>query len=274
MTRPAYSTFFGEKLNIAKEVKKRSKPVTTVYVSSYVPRKCGIATYTKELTNGINALNPLRVAQIVALNNKSSEQISYPHEVISTIKEDDQENYLEAATSLNKKIDLDVVSLQHEFGIFGPRDGELVLNFSKSLKVPIISTLHTVLENPTVKQRNIIENLCKVSTGVVVMLAAAADILTTDYGVDVDKIVVIPHGVPDFPVLDTKEWKARTRLSDRTVMSSINLISPSRGFEYAISAVPEIVKKIPNFLYLVIGETHPVYLQKAQEDPYRQNWKS
>ena len=264
------SLFFGKSTtNYAENLKRFNDPVDMIYVSTYIPRKCGIATFTKDLTNAINMINPLRLSKIAAMDNKMTESVVYPHEVEFRIREDNYEDYKDLARYINENA-FDLVSIQHEFGIFGGTNGELVLPFLDEIKKPVVVTLHTVLEFPTSNQRGIIQKICRKARAVVVMLDAASEILNKVYGVEKDKIVMIRHGVPDFPRLQLYRCKKKFGLSRRTVMTSVNLISPSRGFEYAIEAVPKIVKKVPNFLYLVIGETHPLYLKENNwKDPYR-----
>ncbi len=264
------SLFFGKSTtNYAENLKRFNNPVDTIYVSTYIPRKCGIATFTKDLTNAINMINPLRLSKIAAMDNKMTESVVYPHEVEFRIREDNYKDYKDLARYINENA-FDLVSIQHEFGIFGGTNGELVLPFLDEIKKPAVVTLHTVLEFPTSNQREIIQKICRKARAVVVMLDAASEILNKVYGVEKDKIVMIRHGVPDFPRLQLHRYKKKFGLSRRTVMTSVNLISPSRGFEYAIEAVPKIVKKVPNFLYLIIGETHPLYLKENNwKDPYR-----
>lgn len=259
---------------IAEDIEELIKPVSVLYVSSYIPRKCGLATYTKDLTNALNLLNPLRVSEIAAMDNEISEGLSYPHEVKFRLKENDGFDYKELAYRINTDNNYDLISLQHEFGIFGENSGEAVLEFMDSIKKPIVTTLHTVLEEPTPDKEKILKLVAKKSKFLIVMLSQAKNILAERYGIKRDKIMVIHHGVPDFPRLDSMYWKRKMNLSRYTVMSSINLISPAKGIEYAVEAVPEIAKEIPNFLYLVIGETHPVYLKANRGvDVYRNQLK-
>jgi len=265
------------KQNIGEELNNLIKPISVLYLSSYIPRKCGIATFTKDLTNAINMLNPSKIADIAALDNDISTSLHYPHEVKFRLYENENFDYKELAYRLktgNNENNYDLISLQHEYGIYGKNDGEEILEFIDLMKKPIVTTLYTVLENPSANQEKILGIICNKSRFLVVMLSNAKNILVEKYGVDRNKIVVIHHGVPDFPKLEAETWKRKIKLSKYTIMSSINLISPSKGLEFAIQAVPGIVKKIPNFLYLIIGETHPVYLKKNNgNDVYRKKLK-
>lgn len=238
-----------------------SRPVRAVYISSYIPRKCGIATFTKDLTTAINLLNPLALAEIVAMDNMlTHDAIIYPHEVRFRIFDQKKSEYARVASAINKDPSIDLVCLQHEFGIYGGSEGRLVLEFLGKVSRPVVVTLHTVLEQPTPEVQSIIRAICKKASAVVVMLASSKETLAKIYGVSKDKIAVIHHGVPDFPKLDTFQWKKRLGLEDRVVASSINLMSEYKGNDHVIAAIPEIIKTVPNFLYMIIGETHPMVL--------------
>ncbi len=244
-------------------------PLGVVYVSSYIPRKCGIATFTKYLTTAINLLNPLKPAQIITLNNMQSRGITYPHESIMKINDDDLQDYKKAAKFINRKKNIDIVNIQHEFGIYGPNQGELVTNFIKMIKKPIVTTIHSMRTDFGENRIEILNELYERSTYVVVMLDIEKEMMAELLGKDGNKIVVIPHGVLDFSKTNTMANKKKLRMKGRVVMSSINLLSKWKGIEYAIAAVPKIVQKIPNFLYLVIGETHPSHVREDGFDEYR-----
>ncbi len=243
------------------------RPPRVVYLSSYIPRKCGLATFTKDLTNAINLLNPEHLAEIVALDNTESESLTYPPEVVRRIRQNAWSDYEHALRYLNQS-NIDLVVVQHEFGIWGGADGELVVTFLQKLKKPCVVVLHTVLSHPTTHQREIMNFICRRAATVVVMLQAAADLLRREYGVAAAKVTVIHHGVPDFPRQSTAVVKPLLNLSGRMVMSSINLLSESKGIEYVIRALPSVVAVHPEFIYLVIGETHPV-VRRAEGEQYR-----
>lgn len=254
-------------------LKELSKPIRALYVSSYIPRKCGIATFTKDLTNALNLMNPSALAQIAAMDNKISENLRYPHEVKFRVRQDEIIDYDEIAKYVNETGEIDVVVIQHEFGIFGGVGGSMVLDLFDKLTKPIIVTMHTVLENPTEKMKKIVTELGEKSKYLVVMLETAKDILEKVYGVDRKKIMVIPHGVPDFPRLGSGVVKKKFDLKGHVILSSINLLSESKGIEYVIGAMPEIIKEIPNLLYLVVGETHPV-VKQTEGEKYRNKLKA
>lgn len=249
----------------------QSLDLRLAFLSTYPPRRCGIGTYTKDLATAINNLNPECLAEIIAMDDAISEGLDYPWEVSHRIRQNEWADYERVLDYLNNSV-IDIIAIQHEFGIFGGPDGEYVVEFAKRLKKPFIVTLHTVLERPSPNQRRIIQELARRSSAVVVMLSVASDILRTVYGVPREKVVAIHHGAPDLPFLDDGGTKKQLGLENKIVMSSINLLSPGKGLEYAIEALPEVVAKYPNFLYLIIGETHPV-VRKEKGERYREHLK-
>lgn len=244
------------------------RKIRAIYVSSYIPRKCGIATYTKDLTNAINILNPIHLAEVLAINEFGEER-EYPWEVKVKIKQDDLQSYLDAAKYVNQS-STEFLHLQHEFGLFGGSGGEYILSFVEHLKKPLIVTFHTVLENPNPTQLRIVKELSAKSVAIIVMVQVAARRLRRVYKVPKSKIVVIPHGVPDVPYGPTEPFKKLLGLpTDKIIMGSNNLLSRNKGLENAILAVKEVVKKFPNFIFLIIGETHPL-VKKFEGESYRE----
>lgn len=238
--------------------------IRIAFLSTYPPRRCGIGTYTKDLATSINNLNPERLAEIIALDDAISEKLTYPWEVSRRIRQNTWEDYERVLDYLNNSV-IDMLSIQHEYGIFGGSDGDYIVRFVRQLEKPYIVTLHTILKNPTDGQRKVIQDMCERARAVIVMLESAADILCDVYGVSAEKIVPIHHGAPDFPFEEDDEAKELLGLQGRLVMSSVNLISEGKGIEYAIEALPEVVKRYPDFLYLIVGQTHPVILEREGE---------
>jgi glycosyltransferase involved in cell wall biosynthesis len=251
---------------ISEKLSQQRREVRAIFVSSYIPRKCGIATFTKDLTNAINALNPYSLTEIMAVTDTTAPNggYDYPWEVKFRINQDDVTNYISAADYINSS-SAEIVCLEHDFGLYGNRDGEYILEFLKRIKKKVVVTLHTVLEKPSPNQKRIIQEIAKYSDAMVVMIDPGVKRLLDVYEIDSRKVAVIHHGVPDIPFGGTEHFKEITKLSGRTVMSAINLISANKGLEFAISAVPDIVKTIPDFLFLIIGETHPVVKKKYGE---------
>jgi len=250
--------------NLEKLLTSKSKEIRVIYLSSYIPRKCGIATYTKDLTNAINLLNPHNLAEIMA-TTRPKERINYPWEVKYKIKQEELHTYLEAANYINQS-GTDIVSLQHEYGLFGGECGEYIIPFVESLKKPLVITLHTVPDDSNSREGAILKRLIKKSDVVVVMMEKIKEKLVNKYSASREKVIVIPHGTPDLPFAPTDTYKKEKQLGGRIILGNINLLTPSRGIEYALGAVATIARKYPNVLYLIIGQTHPVFLQTNGEE--------
>ncbi|HLD25799.1 MAG TPA: glycosyltransferase family 4 protein [Candidatus Andersenbacteria bacterium] len=245
---------------------QHEKPVDVIYVSSYIPRKCGIATYTKDLTNAINLLNSRSLAEVLVVDQPEN-GIDYPWEAKLKMTQADLSEYLAAAEYVNRS-HCQLVSLQHEFGIYGGEWGEYIVHFAEAVQRPLVTTFHTVPEEPNDKQVAILRRLARASEAVVVMMHEVATRLRQQYGISARKIVVIPHGVPDLPFGGSGSYKKQRQLSDRLVLGNINLLSPNKGIEYALQATARIARRHPEVLYVVIGQTHPTLL-RTEGEQYR-----
>lgn len=234
------------------------------FISSFVPRKCGIANYSRDLSLEIK--NQQNHIAVVAMDNPLV-PVSYSPPVISHIRQTKLVDYTEIAKKLNK-MPTDIIHLQHEFGLFGGIDGEYILTLAQNLTKPLITTFHTVLLTPTDHQKYILQELARLSRKVVVMEDIAKDRLENVYGLSREDIVVIPHGTP---VINMKKDTAKKSLNvtDSFVLLASNLLSRRMGIEYAIKAVAKAVNDIPNLLFLVVGETHPV-VKKEEGESYRE----
>lgn len=250
--------------NLEKLLTTKARAIRVIYVSSYIPRFCGIATYTKDLTNAINLFNPYALAEIM-VTTRPKERINYPWEVKYKIKQEELHTYLEAANYINQS-GTDIISLQHEYGLYGSQCGEYIIPFVESLKKPLVTTLHTVPDDSNGREGVILKRLIKKSDAVVVMMEKIKEKLVSKYSASIKKIIVIPHGTPDLPFAPTDTYKEKKQLSGRIILGNINLLSPTKGIEYALGAVATIAKKYPNVLYLIIGQTHPVFLQTNGEE--------
>jgi len=235
-------------------------------VSTFPPRECGIATFTRDLTRAIHLYNPRARPLIVAIND-AAEIYAYGLQVRWQIAEDDPESYRRVARALNGS-PVDVVNVQHEFGIFGGERGRHVLVLLDALRKPVVTTLHTVLPDPDPVTREIVRALYERSAATVVMTPVAREILGRDCGLDGARLRVIPHGVPVASMQDAEAVKARLGLGGRQVVSTFGLINPSKGIEDVLDALPAVVARFPQVLYLVLGETHPV-VRRAQGEEYR-----
>lgn len=254
------------------ELKLEKRRIKVIYISSYIPRECGIATFTKDLTTAINILNPDNLAEIMAMDEKGSESRVYPWEVKFRVKDYEPE-CLEHAIHYINQSGCDVVNLQHEYGIYGQEDGKGVIDFLKKIQKPIVVTLHTVLDNPSQRQKEIISKMSNYVEAFIVMINEGKRRLEEIYKISEEKIVVIPHGVPDIPYGPTNSFKKLLKLHPkRPIISTFGLINEGKGLEYGIEAMKEVVKKFPKAKYLIIGQTHPIILKKEGEK-YRENLK-
>ncbi|HEY8394500.1 MAG TPA: glycosyltransferase family 4 protein [Thermaerobacter sp.] len=239
--------------------------VRTAIVSTYPPRRCGLASFAAHLRQGLLAAGAGEVPVVAVVRETGG---SWPPEVVMTLPQEEDWAYVEAARYLNRS-GVDAVLLQHEFGIFGGEVGRKVLQLLSSLSVPVITTLHTVLSRPGPEQRAVLQRVIRASRAVVVMAGRAAGILRDVYGAPPEKIVHIPHGVPAPPPGTPAGWKERLGLAGRTVAMTFGLIGPGKGIEMALDALAQAVRECPDLLYLVVGATHPDIARTSGES-YRQ----
>lgn len=233
---------------------------------TYVPRKCGIATFTKDLRDALANVIGSDAVTVLAMDEESVDY-HYPDDVRFQVRSHLQNDYAVAADLLNIN-QIDVTIIQHEFGIYGGRDGALVLNIMRRLRMPVISTLHTVLQEPTRSQMRVVKEMSELSDRLVVMSELGARFLEEIYGVPPHKIAFIPHGIPDVPFVDSSFYKDQFGLEGRTTILTFGLLSPGKGIEFALEALPPVVKKHPDIMYVILGATHPNVLRE-QGDAYR-----
>ena len=241
--------------------------IRVAFVSTYPPRECGIATYTKDLVDAVTGLRVLRPPVVAAINDKGG-HYDYGSVVRLQIDRERIESYVEAAKYINDS-DIDVVNLQHEFGLFGGEWGDHVIAFLEELEKPVVTTLHTVLQEPPPDAKRVLEGILQNSDYVIVMARVGISILEQIYDTLADKVRIIHHGCPNVPHFGTGLLKRSLGLEGRVVLSTFGLISRGKGIEYAIEALPPIIKEEPRVLYLVIGETHPE-VRKHEGEAYRQ----
>lgn len=224
------------------------------FVSTYPPRACGIATFTQDLVRELEKVPGIAAPSVVAMER---EPLQYGLRVRSTIREQERTDYVRAAERLNAS-SVDVVVIEHEYGIYGGADGEYILDFARALEKPLVTTLHTVLPEPSANQRRILRELGRLSSRVVTMARRSRDLLARVYGIGVDRIEVIPHGVPLLkPSASKQALKQHYGLAGRSVMSTFGLLSEGKGIEYGIEAVAQVARRHPDLCYLVLGKTHP-----------------
>ncbi len=244
-----------------------SGDIHVAFVSTYPPRRCGIGTFTADLTRAmIDRLGDAERVFVLAVHNDPM-PFDYPPVVKHVIDQHNLLSYRDAADYLNIS-KASVVNIQHEYGIFGGDDGEYVLTLARNLKKPLVTTLHTVSLEPSPREKEIARELADLSDAVVVMAQRAVDILSEKYGIAKEKCRVIPHGVPDVDIGDSERAKTKFHLENHTVVSTFGLISPGKGIEHVIDALPEVVRKHPEVVYVVFGATHPE-VKKQQGEQYR-----
>ncbi len=233
------------------------------FLGDYLPRKCGIATFTTDLRTAVAAEFPDVQCLVVPVND-FVDGYNYPPEVRFEISEQDLPSYLRAADFLNIT-DVDVVCIEHEFGIFGGPAGSHVLALLRELQMPIVTTLHTILRDPNSEQRRVMRELTRLSTRVVAMSERGCEFLREVYRVPSAKIDLIPHGIPDMPFADPNYFKDEFGVAGRQVLLTFGLLSPNKGIEYALRAMPDIIRGFPNAVYIVLGQTHPNLLRTEGE---------
>ena len=244
-------------------LREKSKSIDVVYISSFVPRKCGIATYTRDLTEAINLINPYSKAEILALI-RPEDKIDYPLEVKFKINQYKIDSYIKAADYINKS-KADIVVLEHEFGLYSGEFGEYIIKLLELIKKPLIVTTHTVPDDSNKGYGLVLKDVIKFAEKVIVMMPESMQKLIKKYNYSKEKIEIIPHGVPDIPLEPNYKYKKKKGLEGRIILGNINLLSTIKGLEYTIEALIEIKRHFNNVLYLIIGQTHPVVLQTEGE---------
>jgi glycosyltransferase involved in cell wall biosynthesis len=233
------------------------------FIGNYLPRQCGIATFTTDLCESVAAEYPDMQCLALPMND-IEEGYAYPPRVRFELTEKDLDSYRRAADFLNIN-SVDIVSLQHEYGIFGGRSGSHILTLLEELRMPIVTTFHTVLQEPDPDQRRMLQEVARLSERVVVMSERGAGFLQSIYGVPPDKIDLIPHGIPDVPFVDPSFYKDNFGVEGKTVLLTFGLLSANKGIETVIEALPAILEKHPNVVYIILGATHPNVLRHDGE---------
>ena len=242
----------------------QNKKIKIACISTYHPRECGIATFTSHLKQAMTACNKKDYdidAYVVAI---SDQNYHYPDDVKSTIAQNDQKDYLKAAKFINHT-DANICLLEHEFGIFGGKEGIYILPLIYQLKIPLIVTFHTVLKNPNYTQKIIIYEISKRAERVVVMNPIAIDFLVDIYGVEKNKIALIEHGTPEFEYNKKKFYKDKLHFSNEKILLTFGLLNPDKGIETVLEALPGVIQNHPDLLYLILGKTHPNLIKTSGE---------
>jgi glycosyltransferase involved in cell wall biosynthesis len=247
-------------------VDKPSQIRKIAFLGDYLPRKCGIATFTSDLLSAVSAEHPNTKCFAVPVNDIKG-GYEYPDVVHFEIEEQDLPSYQRAADFLNIS-NVDIVSVQHEFGIFGGPAGSHLLALMRELRMPVVTTLHTVLREPNADQRRVMQELVARSTRLLVMAERGRQILQEVYQVSPAKIDFIPHGIPDIPFVDPNYYKDQFGVAGRVVLLTFGLLSPNKGIEHVLHALPQILAEFPDVVYIVLGATHPNELRE-QGEAYR-----
>ena len=247
---------------------KAGLPSRVAVVGNYLPRQCGIATFTTDLCEAIS--NERGSSRLFAVPvNDTESGYAYPARVRLALAQDDLTSYEQAADFLNFT-NFDLVCLQHEYGIFGGPAGSHILTFLRRLKMPVITTLHTVLREPNPDQRRVMEEIATLSDRLIVMSELSAQFLQEIFKVPGSKIDMVPHGVPDLPFLDPNFFKERFGVEGKAVLLTFGLLSPNKGIENVIQAMPQILARHKNVVYMVVGATHP-HILRREGDHYREH---
>jgi glycosyltransferase involved in cell wall biosynthesis len=236
------------------------------FLGDYLPRKCGIATFTHDVCTSVADQYPGADCFVVPVNDRP-EGYDYPAEVRFEIEEQDLDSYLRAADFLNFS-NTDIVCLQHEYGIYGGPSGSHVLGLLRDLRMPVVTTLHTVLREPSPDQKRVLTQLADLSSRLIVMTERGKHFLRTIYDVPESKIDLIAHGIPDMPFVDPNFYKDQFGVEGKQVALTFGLLSPNKGIEHMLRAIPAILEDYPNFVYIVLGATHP-NLVREQGERYR-----
>jgi len=242
-------------------------PTRIAFVGNYLPRQCGIATFTTDLCTALAAEYGAERLFAIPVNDPES-SYDYPEVVRLELEQEDISSYERAAEFLNFNGN-DLVSLQHEYGIFGGIAGRHILTMLRKLKMPVVTTLHTVLRDPSPDQRAVLEEIAGLSDRLIVMSEQAAQFLRDVYAVPNGKIDIIPHGVPDFQFMDPNYFKDRFGTEGKSVLLTFGLLSPNKGIENVIRAMPAILARHPNVVYIVSGVTHP-HIRRRDGERYRE----
>lgn len=272
---------------------EQQQPVRAIYIASYPPRRCGIATFTKDLTSAINNVNPEALAEIIAMND-SGQDYDYPWEVKLRIRQHTKADYMMAAKYINQS-SADIVCLQHEFGLFGGPEGDFstclsaggqvpqsilrqrhlssqnyLLDMLEKIDKPVITTFHSILLEPNAQQMYMMRSIIERSSACVAMTNHSRQVLIDVYGCPAEKAVVIYHGVPDFTFNDVLKHRQKLHIKASPMILCAGLLGPGKGLEYVIEAMPAIVNRLPEAKLYIVGQTHPVIL-RSEGEQYRES---
>ena len=245
----------------------QSRPRRIAVIGNHLPRQCGIATFTTDLCDAIAAEYGTSGLQVCAVNDAHSSYL-YPSRVRSEIAEGDLSSYRATADLLNAR-NVDLVCLQHEYGIFGGKAGSHILELLRHLNMPVVTTLHTVLSQPDADQRSVMQQIAARSDRLIVMSDYSSRVLQDVFGVSARKIDHVPHGIPNLPFVEPGFYKDALGIAGKTVLLTFGLLSPNKGFENVIRALPRILTRHRKVVYVIAGATHP-HVRAREGDRYRE----
>jgi glycosyltransferase involved in cell wall biosynthesis len=254
-------------VSIAPKASSLPLPTRIALIGNHLPRQCGIATFTTDLCDALGAEYGSSRLFAIPVNDPDS-SYQYPDQVRLELEQEDLGSYERAAEFLNFNGN-DLVCLQHEYGIYGGAAGRHIISLLRKLKMPLVTTLHTVLREPDEDQRAVLEEIARISDRLVVMSELSAQLLHDVYGVPEGKIDIIPHGVPDLPFMDPNYFKDKFGTEGKSVLLTFGLLSPNKGIENVIRALPAILARHPNVVYIVSGVTHP-HIRRREGERYRE----
>jgi len=237
------------------------------YIGTYPPRECGIGTFTRNLLKSMVNNNGVKgdpIERFVIAMDDYEQTYDYPGEVKLTIRQEHQRDYIKAAKFINIS-GADLCILEHEFGIFGGQSGIYILPLLHRLEIPFIVTLHTVVKDPSYNEKAVIQEICKMANKIVLMSNKAIEFLTIIYNIQKEKIIFIEHGVPDIQ-FNQEQSKKEFKLENKKVLVTFGFLSRNKGIETVIKALPKVVEKFPEVLYLILGKTHPNVLRHSGEE--------
>ena len=237
-----------------------------LFLGSFPPRECGIATFMKDVVDSYDQAFGTRSA-VVAIDEPGGEERVYPDRVVARLVQRERDSYYDVAEFVNT-YPCDALNIQHEYGLFGGDEGEWAVDLISAIEKPVVTSLHTVLPDPSPQHLRVARALCAASAAVVVLSETGRELLIDRYDVDPAKIHVIHHGVPDVPLRDTAEAKKKLGFEGRTTISTFGLISRGKGLEYAIEGMQAVIESHPEALYLILGQTHPV-IRRNEGESYR-----
>lgn len=239
-----------------------------LFLGSYPPRECGIATFTRDVVEEFDRQFGTR-SRVIAIDEPGGKVRRYGQEVVARISQEERRDYLDTAEFISRD-PAELLNIQHEYGLFGGERGDWLVDLLRNLRKPAVLTMHTVLSEPDETMLRVTERLCHYSTKIIVLSETGRELLERVYGVDPAKLRVIHHGVPDVPFSGTEAAKASFGMGQRLVISTFGLINRDKGLEYAIQAMRKVVAKHPATLYLILGRTHPV-VRRHDGESYRES---